>query len=179
MPAGGRRGAGAVGKNRPLETKVTVDRRFSFTVTNTHLSHTHTSERRRRTFCSPLLSQYHASHDRGARARATRSQTRTHGTFGPVVPGARIGVLEEYARKTRTTSHLRVLHGSTAPPNVLGRQEELAGRPIIGSGETSHAPRVLRRSGRLSRGHSRAAGARREKLRHRVPLRLGLHDPPR
>jgi len=37
----------------------------------------------------------------------------------------------------------------------LGRQagrEELAGRPIIGSGETSHAPRVLRCSGRLHGG---------------------------
>jgi hypothetical protein len=67
----------------------------------------------------------HRTTEERAHARHARTHARTHGTFGPVVPGARIGVLEEYARKTRTTSHLRVLH------LMFGQagREELAGRP--------------------------------------------------
>jgi hypothetical protein len=86
------------------------------------------------------------------------------------------------------------------PPNVWaaggGGGGEQRWWPIIGSGETSHAPRVLRRSGCRRAcaftgaaagrgGQQQLAAARREKLMRRVPhfasvgCRLRDPHPPR
>lgn len=187
-------------------------------MTNTHRSmidrsHTRprarTSERRRLTFRSPLQSQYHAPHD-------TRSHVPRHAHVHiTVVPGYRAGQEERGSqeeggskRNQRSVRRKTMARGAKTqdgaparlPPNVWaaggGGGGEQRWWPIIGSGETSHAPRVLRRSGcrracaftGAAAGRARAAAqqlaaARREKLMRRVPhfVSVGsrLRDPPR